>query len=499
MTTAAESAPPRGARRRNPYVGPRAFRNAEELFFGRDREKRELTDLLIAERVVLLHAPSGAGKTSLIQAGITPLLKDERLGRDHFSPTIPLRVKTPPPPQLRVRNRYIYSIALDLLGGEHDPDDLAGLGLREVIKLATQRPGVGFPVLIFDQFEEILVLEPGDWENQKTFFRELGLALNDGRLWALLSMREEYIGGLDRFVRYLPTHLRTTYRLDYLEERPARTAITEPAARRGAIYTEEAATELLHRLMKRRLQRPCHDVEEVTVPYVGPFQLQVVCRRLWWSLADEKGDDFDAIDLGDVERHGDIETALRGYYSDAVARVARNTKAEEEAIRDWFEAELITVQRFRNQTLTGPVSGDIEPTVVLRALEDAYLIRSDTRADSRWYELAHDQLINPVLESNQRWRLAHVEPWRLRAREWHQSHQNALLLRGVELRNAEHHASGIKLSRPEREFLQESARAEQDRTLLARMHSTIGTLGVIAFVELILIVVLVVQLLRTGN
>jgi hypothetical protein len=479
-------------------VGPRAFRNNEgQLFFGRDREKRELTDLLIAERIVLLHAPSGAGKTSLIQAGLVPLLKQERLGRDHFDPTIPLRVKTPVPDGLRVRNRYVYSIALDLLGGEHTPEDLAPLELLEVVKLASQRPAGGVPVLIFDQFEEILVLQPGDWDNQKAFFRQLGMALDDGRIWALLSMREEYIGGLDRFVRYLPTHLRTTYRLDFLEKGPATTAITQPPGEE-VTYTEEATTELLRRLMTRKIQRPCHGVEEVAAPYVGPFQLQVVCRRLWWSLTREKGADFDTIDVEDVKRHGDVGTALRGYYADAVANVARTTGADEEVIRDWFETQLITVQHFRNQTLAGPSSGEVDSTEVLRALEDAYLIRSDTRAESRWYELAHDQLITPVLDSNRDWRIVHLEPWRRKARDWHDRRENVSLLRGQELRNARHHASGVEVTQAEREYLEESARAEQDRNVLERLHNTIGTLGVIAFLELVLIVVLVV-LLRSAN
>lgn len=44
----------------NPYVGPRAF-GSDDRLYDRDRETRELFDLLIAERIVLLHAPSGAG------------------------------------------------------------------------------------------------------------------------------------------------------------------------------------------------------------------------------------------------------------------------------------------------------------------------------------------------------------------------------------------------------------------------------------------------------
>jgi len=59
----------------NPYIGPRAFRTGETLY-GRDREVDELLDLLIAERIVLLYSPSGAGKTSLVQAALILWLRE---------------------------------------------------------------------------------------------------------------------------------------------------------------------------------------------------------------------------------------------------------------------------------------------------------------------------------------------------------------------------------------------------------------------------------------
>ena len=57
--------------RPNPYPGPRSFQQGERLF-GRERETAELLDLLIAERIVLLYSPSGAGKTSLVQVSADP-------------------------------------------------------------------------------------------------------------------------------------------------------------------------------------------------------------------------------------------------------------------------------------------------------------------------------------------------------------------------------------------------------------------------------------------
>ena len=61
--------------RRNPYIGPRAFRTGEKLF-GRGHETAELMDLLIAERIVLMSSPSGAGKSSLINAGVIPIMRE---------------------------------------------------------------------------------------------------------------------------------------------------------------------------------------------------------------------------------------------------------------------------------------------------------------------------------------------------------------------------------------------------------------------------------------
>ena len=60
----------------NPYVGPQAFRRGD-AFYGRDRETADLLDLVIAERVVLLYSPSGAGKSSLIAAGLVRQLEAE--------------------------------------------------------------------------------------------------------------------------------------------------------------------------------------------------------------------------------------------------------------------------------------------------------------------------------------------------------------------------------------------------------------------------------------
>jgi len=396
----------------NPYVGPRAFQSGEKLP-ARGREQRELTDLLIAERVVLLYSPSGAGKTSLIQAGVTPLLEAEPLGAESFQPTMPLRVKTPPPPDRTVHNQYVYSIALDLLP-QHQARELESLTFPQLLEVYEQQQTTpGIRVLIFDQFEEVLTLNPADWDNQTVFFQEVGAALASRPIWALFSMREEYIGGLKRFIRYFPGQLETTYRLDFLTVNDAKNALQEPADDRGVTFTDEAAERLLRRLTAVKVQRPGMGVEEVRAPYVLPFQLQVMCRRLWKSLAEEKGDAFNSIEPHDIEIHGDVDEALRDYYVDTIREVASQAEEpllREGEIRDWFERQLITEQHFRTQTQANPVSREAYHGQIRQALEDAYIIRSDTRAGTTWYELSHDNLIEPILESNKKAREARERP-----------------------------------------------------------------------------------------
>jgi hypothetical protein len=476
----------------NPYVGPRAFRSGEKLP-ARDLEKRYLTDLLIAERVVLLHSPSGAGKTSLIQAGVTPLLQAEILGGDHFLPTAPLRIKTPAPPDRAVHNRYIYSAALGLLP-DRDPRELESLSFQRVLEIDEQLRRRGdIRVLIFDQFEEILTLNPADWDNQAVFFRELGTVLASKPVWALFSMREDYIGGLDRFLPYLPGQLEIRYRLDLLTADAARIAILEPAKDQGVSFADEAADELLKRLRTVKVQRPSNGMIEIEAPYVEPFQLQVVCWKLWGRLVKEKCDNFNLIEVEDIKHHADVRSALGDYYDDILGEISITTKAEESAIREWFETRLITEQHFRSQTQDRPILGEAQSADIIRALQDAYIIRSDSRTGSTWYELSHDQLIEPVLESNNMWRGAHLAPWQLAAREWQHTHRDNLLLSGAGLRSAERQARATQLSESEREFLNESLRIEQSG-ILAQALSALSQLRFIAIAELAVIISLLILL-----
>ena len=234
----------------NPYVGPRAFQRQEKLY-GRGREARQLFDLLTAERIILLHAPSGAGKTSLVQAALIPLLEAE----EFFVPPV-MRVNHLPastdlPPET---NRYVLSLLLCLDASlpeeaQSDEQQLAALSLDEYLNERQEMlTGGRNPVLVFDQFEECLTLDPYDPEAKHAFFAQVGTALRNRSRWALFSMRDDFVAGLEPYLRPLPTRLSNRFRLDLLDHASAAESIRQPAENIQVAFDPDAAANLIQDL-----------------------------------------------------------------------------------------------------------------------------------------------------------------------------------------------------------------------------------------------------------
>ncbi len=453
------SAPPRVG---DPYVGPVSFGLGDSLY-GRDRERQDLLDLLIAERIILLYSPSGAGKTSLIEAALVPALREAAF---EVLPTIRVTHALEPEPGVPTpRNRYVLSVLLSLEEGvpperQRPVAELATLTLREYVQANADRDGQpGNEVLVFDQFEEVLTADPTDEEAKHEFFRELGQLLRDRDHWALISMREDFLAALDPYLRYIPTRFRTTFRLDLLSVTEALEAIRRPAESMGVEFTEEAARQLVDDLRTVRVQRP-RGITEVLGSYVEPVQLQVACHLLWSTLPDGATE----ITRADVEALGRVDQALGEYYAERVRTAAERTGVPERVIRDWFEEQLITPQRLRSQVLTGPAPSTEAGHRLLGELLDAHLIRAETRRQATWYELAHDRLIDPVRRDNAAWRAQHLSSFERAAVLWDQEDRpDRLLLLGADLAAAEQDdavRTGA-LTPLQRAFLAASRRADE--------------------------------------
>jgi len=393
----------------NPFAGPRPLQSTDPLF-GREREVRELSSLLMSQRIVVLHGPSGAGKSSLLDGhhGLIDQLKKS------FTVWPKARVNREPKPttgdQKEIANRFVWSVINDFAGGKED-DAFRNMTLVEYAAGRIEKP----TLLIFDQFEEIVRIDPAGEKNRAIkaeFFRQLGELLTNRRIWALLCLREDYLAALDPWKKLLPTYLENRYRIDLLSPENARSAIRETAEQQPGDVQRKFTKEALDHLQKclSTTREPQGDTwKEVEGGYVEPLQLQVVCKDVWAAAGKAE------ITLADVEKV-DIGQALARYY-DEHTRNFENPRAEYR-IREWIEHHLISAAGAREQVrYADAISAGVESALV--RLIDAHLLHKDKRLGVDWVELSHDQLIGPVKSSNAAW-FEDLSEWEKRARsyEW---------------------------------------------------------------------------------
>ena len=61
-----------------PFIGLESYSESQaDIFFGRDKEIHDLEMLIKLNTLTLLFGKSGTGKTSLLNAGVFPALKQE--------------------------------------------------------------------------------------------------------------------------------------------------------------------------------------------------------------------------------------------------------------------------------------------------------------------------------------------------------------------------------------------------------------------------------------
>lgn len=473
--------------RGNPYVGPRPFRRGEKLY-GRDREAWELFCLLAAERVVVFYAPSGAGKTSLIEAALIPRLENEgfRVARLPQLPAV-----DPEDPKLNPCKVSLAKGLQEVCGSgcvRLEPSLSVSELLESYEEQALNAQGRVDVVYILDQFEEALRYRHRRMEEAKReFLSELGQALQDRRRWALFSLREEYAARFDNYVQYFPTRLSVTFRLDLLTRDAAGHAITGPLPE-GVSFEVEALEALLDDLCA--LDEPEAGSKAELGLFVEPLHLQVVCRRLWQTLPQGAT----TIGLNHfAQGFSSLSQALEQYYNSQVRRIAGANTPQgirvERAIRDWFEQQLIYDGRSRAQTTIGPeLESDLKEKA-LQGLERSCLIRSEEKRGALWHELSHRRLIRSVLESNYRWKGRNLNEFQLAAEEWsRQGRPPELLLRGPRLKRFR---DWVKPSREnlepfERDFLhaclhQRHERRRTRRYRLALLGVILASLALIAW------------------
>jgi len=477
----------------NPYVGPRPYeRGNRRNFHGRKREARDLLSLIMAERVVLFYAPSGAGKTSLLNAQVIPALEEEGF---NVLPAVRVGSDLPPDVDPRgVKNVFVFSVLMGLAREETSAGTLTDHTLlsflRQLCSEEENDPEERPPILILDQFEEILTTHRDRWQDTQGFFEQVRDALRGiPMLGVVFAMREDHVAGLDPYAQLLPRRLRARFRMERLDRKGALEAVTKPALDAGCPFAPGAAEKLVDDLRRIRAFRdpyariPTRQLRQMVVlgPFVEPVQLQVVCSRLWENLPEQEDS---LIQWEEVQKFGNVDRALTDFYESALAQCIRETDVNERQLRRWFGEQLITPMQTRGLALRGKYKTDGLPNEAVDILEKQHLIRADVRAGGRWYELSHDRLVEPILQSNQDWEMARQTPLRTAAKRWQETRNEGLLYRGETLKEAltwaEAHPSEIEPY--EREFLEASRQAQANFEREQRQNRRIRMLAITATV-----------------
>ncbi|MFC8663909.1 XRE family transcriptional regulator [Streptomyces sp. NPDC057199] len=169
-----------------PYAGLRPFREQDaEWFFGREHLVAELAERLERQRFVMVIGASGAGKSSLLRAGLVPRLRTA-------ATTVVLTPGPRPLEECAVRLGALAALAPGTLYRElrEDPENLG----RVMRQIAARADAVdGHVVLVVDQFEETFTTCQDNHERQ-SFIEALVTAASagSGRCRVVLGVRADF-------------------------------------------------------------------------------------------------------------------------------------------------------------------------------------------------------------------------------------------------------------------------------------------------------------------
>ena len=387
--------PPATALADGPYKGLRPYEEQDQHhFFGRDADCNILLDKILTNKLTLLFAATGVGKSSLLQAAILPRLKDptrEHLDVVYFKDWVehPLTaLKRTTLHVLQERRR------LDATAPLADLDSFTLQDFLQFCSLFTRPP----LVVILDQFEEFFQYQrPRD--TFQTFLRQLADVITDRAtpVSVVIAMREDFALELNALKPYLPTLLFDNfYRLEKLDRKSATDAIVRPVELAGFRYEEALLEALLNDLVIR--EQASHATTPVAdfIDTVEPPYLQITCSELW------KLEQYNPEKTLRLKTYQDKRGA-QGLLKTYVENVLSNFSATEKKLASVAFNHLIT----RRGTKMAYTATDLASLLredpralgeVLERLSTARILRSQSRQQVLWYELYHD-LFSDIIET----------------------------------------------------------------------------------------------------
>ena len=391
-----------------PWPGLDAFAESQSaFFFGRTNELEELYQCVRRAVATLLFGQSGLGKTSLVQAGLFPRLRD-----NGFLP-VPVRLGfAPEAPALIAQIKQALNRAIDgAIDGGHlketarigDEETLWEFLHRRDVMLVDASDGPVAPVLCIDQFEQLFTLGMlGRRAECIAFLAELADLIENRppaavktrlqRTPALVSrfafrredfrivlvLREDFLPSLEDLREMAPSLGRNRLRLTQLKGAAALDAVMGPGHER-AIIGADVAERIVRRVGKADAAQSVDEIE-VDSSLLSLFCSELNKRRIANGLP-QITDELVEQSSGDI---------LNSFYEDAL-------RGEPPAVRELVEDQLVTRSGARDsvsheradQFLTekGVAPAAIDRLVARR------LLRIHDRPEGPRIELIHDVLL----------------------------------------------------------------------------------------------------------
>ena len=364
---------------KNPWLGLHAYTEQDRLF-GRDRESREVADIVCNNLLTIVYGRSGIGKSSLLRAGVFP-----RLRYDDFLPVyIRMEHNTDVSYLEQIWNNVCAAVrtsGFSMLPAGNQPvpatmrELLGGYAFRDV------REGIAkHLLLVFDQFEEIFTLPDSEYRGAvRDFFGLLAEVLNEpssssvkGSNTAfrlLVCLREDYLYFLESYSATIPSLKRNRYSLCALSREQGREVICSP---RPGLVDDGVANDILQKI----------DADGSDA--VDPSILSLFMHELY-----EKGQGV--ITRENVLSQGD--NIIADFYSDGMKEVSPRSAA-------YLEERLVTVNGYRHSLSYDDATqnGGVTPEELERLKRKRIITLEQGAKEGRQIiELSHDVLCPVVL------------------------------------------------------------------------------------------------------
>ncbi|MET9225833.1 AAA family ATPase [Lentzea sp. NPDC003310] len=241
-----------------PYPGLASFTSDQsELFVGREETVARLCHRLVEQHAqgapLLVTGVSGAGKSSLLSAGLVPAFKRGLVPLDGCAswPVVRLRPGAQPLQSLIARVAGIAGEAAGLAVKEvrGEPAAFAALARRAARSAAKESPGEARLVLIVDQFEEIY-LPSSDAAERAAFLAALLAAARtaDGGpapAIIVLGLRSDFLSRCAEDPLLSAVVENGQFLLGPMSPQDLRRAVAEPAARAGLALEDGLTSQVL--------------------------------------------------------------------------------------------------------------------------------------------------------------------------------------------------------------------------------------------------------------